>query len=726
VNKPQPNPDPSPKNEWDDTADIEPFRPQAGVLVGSRYRLEQCLGEGRFGEVWKAVDTRLEDNPIGLGSKFVALKFLKQEFIHDPEVRADFSTEVKTLYQLTHPHLLRLFDFDLQPNMAYLVTEYATASLARQLARHGRFNLRQCNSYLTQGASGLDYAHSMKFVHRDLKPHNLLLTENNRLLIADFGLAHITSLSGTRSMMEVSPSGTPAYMAPEQWDWMANHRSDIYAMGIILFQMLTGRIPFKPKSGNPREWKALHQTAPIPSVRNFVSDLPAEIDEVVQRALAKEPRKRPDSAGELAELFHAAVAAHIEDGNVGQTSLKQIRTNQTREVATRKEEKETNVETTTPIEPFQVSVEQEPANAVKVPGQLSIFVRAKLPKPQPEEIKPAKANPEDGKTKFVSTNVPPASLSVTPFINKTPNKMVSYIPLGAPVKMLEGHTYYATSVAYSPDGNSVVSGSLDKSVRLWQAQGEGSEGRYLDGHSGSVFSVAFSPNGNLIASGSHDKTVRLWNVRDGSTTKIFEGHEGSIYGVAFAPDGRWVVSGSADKTIKVWDVKSGKLLATLSGHRDSVTSLSFSLDGRWLASGSKDTTVKLWDMAKGTELGYFEGHDAGVCSVAISPDGRRLLSGSMDKTAKLWDMASGEYIKNLRGNMDWVLGVAFSPDGNTIAIASDNVRLWDTRKAIELKTITGHYSLVNCVTFSPDGQTLATASDDKTVRVWSAYRIDVE
>jgi WD40 repeat protein len=708
VSKPQPNP--ISNEDWEEP-DPEPFRPQAGAFVGNRYRLEQCLGEGRFGEVWKAVDSRLEHSPVGLGSKFVALKFLKQEFVHDPEVRADFSSEVKTLYQLTHPNLLRLFDFDLQPNMAYLVTEYATASLARQLARHGRFNLRQTNTYISQAANGLNYAHSMKFVHRDLKPHNLLLTENNRLLIADFGLAYITTLSGTRSMMEVSPSGTPAYMAPEQWDWMANHRSDIYALGIILFQMLTGRIPFKPKSGNPREWKALHQTAPVPSVRNFVSDLPSEIDEVVQKALAKEPKKRPDSAGELAEMFHAAIAPYIEEGNGGQTSIKQIRANQTREVDTRAvptaEEKVNEVDITRLIVP---ALEESAGKA----GQLSIFVRSNAPKPTPEE----------GKTNFVSPNIPPPSPSVTPFINKTPSKPISYVPLGSPLKLLEGHTYYVTSVAFSPDGQIIASGSLDKSVRIWQVSGSGSEGRYLDGHSGSVFSVAYSPNGNLIASGSHDKTVRLWNT-DGSTAQILEGHQGSVFGIAFSPDGRWVVSGSADKTVKIWDVKSGKLLATLSGHKDSVTSLSFSLDGRWLASGSKDTTVKLWDMSKGTELGYFEGHDAGVCSVAISPDGRRLLSGSIDKTAKLWDMASGEYIKNLRGNADWVLGVAFSPDGHTIAVASDAIRMWDTRKAIELKTITGHYSLINAVVFSPDGQIIASASDDKTVRLWSTYRLDL-
>jgi WD40 repeat protein len=712
VSKPQPNP--VPEEDWEET-NLEPFRPQAGVLVGNRYRLEQCLGEGRFGEVWKAVDTRLEHSPVGLGSKFVALKFLKQEFVHDPEVRADFSAEVKTLYQLTHPNLLRLFDFDLQPNMAYLVTEYATASLARQLARHGRFNLRQTNSYITQAANGLDYAHQMKFVHRDLKPHNLLLTENNRLLIADFGLAYITSLSGTRSMMEVSPSGTPAYMAPEQWDWMANHRSDIYALGIILFQMLTGRIPFKPKTGNPREWKALHQTAPVPSVRNFVSDLPAEIDQVVQKALAKEPKKRPDSAGELAEMFHTAIASYIEEVNNGQTSLKQIRANQTREVETRNLPSTPSVDTTLPVDPSRRLTPETPVEGSKS-ASVSVFVRPNTPKPS--------STPEDSKTKFVSVSVPAASPTVTPFINKTPSKPISYVALGAPIKLLEGHTYYATSVAYSPDGTYVVSGSLDKSVRLWQTSGEGSEGRYFDGHSGSVFSVAFSPMGNLIASGSHDRTVRLWNT-DGSTARILEAHEGSVFATAFSPDGRWLASGSADKTVKIWDVKSGKLLATLTGHRDTVTSLSFSLDGRWLASGSKDTTVKLWDMSKGTELGYFEGHDAGVCSVAISPDGRRLLSGSMDKSAKLWDMASGEYIKNLRGNADWVLGVAFSPDGHTIAIASDAIRLWDTRKTIELKTITGHYSLINSVAFSPDGQSLASASDDKTVRLWSAYRLDL-
>ncbi|MBI3248818.1 MAG: WD40 repeat domain-containing protein [Deltaproteobacteria bacterium] len=241
------------------------------------------------------------------------------------------------------------------------------------------------------------------------------------------------------------------------------------------------------------------------------------------------------------------------------------------------------------------------------------------------------------------------------------------------------------------------------------------------GHTNTVTSVAFSPDGTTLASGSDDHSIRLWDVARGQPRAVLQGHIGRVMSVAFSPDGTTLASGSDDHSIRLWDVARGQPRAVLQGHTDWVQSVAFSPDGTTLASGSDDHTVWLWDVARGQPRAVLQGHIGRVTSVAFSPDGTTLASGSWDHTILLWGVARGQERAVLQGHTNTVTSVAFSPDGTTLASGSGStIRLWDVAWGQERAVLQGHTGTVWSVAFSPDGTTLASGSTDHTVRLWEA------
>jgi WD40 repeat protein len=217
---------------------------------------------------------------------------------------------------------------------------------------------------------------------------------------------------------------------------------------------------------------------------------------------------------------------------------------------------------------------------------------------------------------------------------------------------------------------------------LWDAE-TGQEIRSFRGHTLPVYSVAFSPDGTRVLTGSEDGTAKLWDVETGQEISTFRGHMSIVTSVAFSPDGTLVLTGSGDRTAKLCDAETGQEIRTFLGHWSGVSSVAFSPDGTRVLTGGYDSTAKLWEAELGQEIRTFRGHTSGVYSVAFSPDGTQILTGSRDSTAKLWDAETGQEIRTFLGHTDWVNSVAFSPDGTLVLTGSEDgtARIWKLETA---------------------------------------------
>lgn len=315
-----------------------------------------------------------------------------------------------------------------------------------------------------------------------------------------------------------------------------------------------------------------------------------------------------------------------------------------------------------------------------------------------------------------------------PFI--TQHRPLPDLPHPALVRTFSGHGSTVYSAMFSPDGARVVSGSDDKTIRVWDVA-TGLLLQTLTGHSNRIVSTVFSSDGMCIVSASYDKTSRLWDSVSGVLLMTLIGHEDKVNNAAFSSDGAFVVTGSDDKTVRVWDAATGHLVRTLIGHENRVTSTAFSPDGTRIVSASMDETVRMWDVASGAEINTLSGHEDEVTSVAFSPDGTQIVSAALDKTVRVWDTASGVVKLILTGHDYGVNSVAFSLDGTRIVSTSGSVvdshdntiRVWDAKTGSPIFTLTGHTRGVISAVFNPNGTRIVSAAGDKTVRLWDVEAV---
>lgn len=284
-----------------------------------------------------------------------------------------------------------------------------------------------------------------------------------------------------------------------------------------------------------------------------------------------------------------------------------------------------------------------------------------------------------------------------------------------------GHAGPIHAVAFSPDGQLLLTGSQDSTAVLWHAA-TGRALRGFVGHLGMLRDVAFSADGRYVLTASWDKTARLWDAATGESVRVFEGHALPVKAVDISPDGRQVLTGSLDNTVRLWDTATGRQVRQFEEHPDSVEAAAFSPDGRYALTGCHDRKARWWDVATGRKLREYAGHTDRVMAVAVSPDGRQVLTGSWDATARLWDQDSGRVLRVFTGHTKAVVSVAFSPDGRRVLTASADLtaRLWDATTGKQLQRFEGPASWVASAAFSPDGRIVAGGSGDGTLYMWDA------
>jgi eukaryotic-like serine/threonine-protein kinase len=756
------------------------------------YDILSEVGRGGMGVVYKAQHRTLH--------RPAALKMILAGEFASPTQELRFRLEAELAARVQHPNIVQVYEIGSYDGRPFLALEWIEGgSLANRL--DGKpWPPVEAAAFIETLARAIDVAHHEGVVHRDLKPANILLQEDegegrkdeSRQVassdssfilplssfvpkITDFGLAQ--TIEGGQTMTQTGfLVGTPGYMAPEQASGkraLVGPGTDVYALGVVLYQLLTGHMPFE-RDSTLELLRAVTSDEPR-RPRRLQPRVPRDLEAITLHCLEKEPGRRYPSALALAEdlerfregkqvlarpvgavarlaracLRRPLVAALLAllmvslIGGLAGVTWKWRDANEQRDLADARARQADDEKHAAQYQAYRASV----AAASAALESHDVAEAARHLESAPENLRGwewrhLRSRLDD------SSSVVPLPIQDGGFLIAAPDRLRVGVMTSAGLRILDLNGREQGTVPIAPERRrhvNVAHTSRGLRIVVWV---DNTAFELLD-QTGKVLcrvatpqteehepsNVVVSPDGTRVACAFGDddwKRIAVLDAISGKQTAICNGHTKSIRALTFSPDGTRLASGSVDRTARVWDAASGRLLATCEGHKSSVHSAKFSPDGARLVTASPDVTVRQWDAATGQVVEPpYDRHSAQLQSAVYSPDGQWVASAGDDRTIRVWEARGRKDVAVLHGHMGGVIEVAFAPDGRRVASLStsrwrvvtawdDTVRVWDVDPKSSLPVLADHTRTVLSVAFSPDGRWLASGSYDTTVRLWDA------